>query len=225
MERGTPYTIALLTPFLEDLEIHFGAGGPATICNKLYQEYEGHDPECQECLKPGYQGKGLNRPMTVKAGIGFVFDLVDKTETSKNTGKEFTHNPLKVIEMSGGKNGVNFENIQEASLGEYLQYDPTSSDPSIWRLKLRTKEDGGGMTPPTLLASQEIKKLGKQLKLEVPQEILDRFAKMSEQEFRGLLLSAYGNCKIDYLESLGVIFPEKKESDSTASEESDELDD
>lgn len=204
MGKGEPYNIAIISPHTLNLLVHFCTGSPATLCNKMY--FEANDPEaqCDGCEQPGYQGKGTNNASFVKVMIGYVFDLVDK-ETTRN-GRTYKENPLKIIEVTGGKKQANFENINDAVNGGYLTY--SKEEPNIWRMK-RLAE--GGMAPPVILSKPELKKLQFNPNT-LPDEILDRYMAIDRAKILGQLISGYGNLRKDELESMGFEFPTKVET-------------
>lgn len=210
-EKGYPYNNAILSPHIIINSIHFQSGGPASICNKMYYGEDKFDlkgePFCEDCLKPGYQGKGKNRPTCVFCAVGFVFDLVDKEGTSSK-GSKFKENPEKIIEVSGGKGQANFDNLNQAMAADpaYLAY--TEKDKVIWRMK---RQDEGGMIPPFILSDRDVKQAKLKLEALTP-DILAKYSKMSRQEVQGLILSAYGNLRKDLLEPQGFIFPTPPEA-------------
>src|SRR5665213_3526147 len=77
MDKGYPYSVGILSEHTIDLLVHFFKGSPATLCNKMYFASDDPDSDCADCLKPGYQDKGLNRAALVRGLVGYVFDLVD----------------------------------------------------------------------------------------------------------------------------------------------------
>jgi hypothetical protein len=216
LAEETPYDVVMLSEHTFTSQVHFFKGAPAELCNLMYYDAEDEDRHCEGCEKPGYQGKGNNRPSPVMLSIGYVLNLVGATGKSKN-GKEFKHNPVKIIETTCGKKEVNFENLKEAIASDYFKWDP--KEPNVWRYKRLAV---GGIAQPSLLSTAELKKLP--VKAEVPQEILDKYSKMSKEEVIGLLISPYGNLKKAQLEDFGIIFPKSKEEAPPADNDADDLD-
>ena len=212
MDKGFPYNIAILSKYFIDLKIHFVKGKGAVLCDKMY--FEKGDPEayCEECTKPGYMGEGINYPATVRVFVGYCFDLKDQKGKTKK-GDEFTHNPLKLIEVqAGGRKCPNWEKLEEASNEDCLVFDPSEADPSVWRFK--RKEDKG-MDVPSILHPKDAKKLP--YKTEVPEEILLEWGTKTQGEILGIILSAYGNLKKELFSS-DFIFPETTKSEEDAGE-------
>ena len=215
MDKDVPYHVAFLTPYYLNLAVHYIQKAPQAICNKMYFKEGDPDAFCAECLKPGYMGEGLNRPSQVKVMIGYVFDLEGaKGRTSKGT--EFDHDPVKLIQVSSGKGEENFEKLNEAIIGGYLQFD--SNEKNIWRLKAKSS---GGMITPTMLTPLELKSNPALKKAEIPQETWNKFSKLSKGEAEGLIVNAFGNLDREFLEQLGMIFPPNGE-DFYSSRDSDE---
>lgn len=199
MDKEVPYHTAILSPFFLDLAVHYIAKSPQAICNKMYFNDNDPDAFCEECLKPGYKNKGLNRPSLVRVMLGYVFDLVGaKGVTSKGT--EFDHNPLKIIQISSGLGQENFSPLNDANVGKFLQFDP--AERNIWKLKAK---ETGGMQAPTLVSPIEFKSLPHLKKAEIPGDIWDKYSTMPKQEVEGILLSAFVNLNREYLEGLGII--------------------
>jgi hypothetical protein len=214
MDKGYPYSVAILSEHYIELLVHFFKGAPASICNKMYFAPDDPEAECLDCLKPGYQDKGFNRAGLVRCFIGYVFDLVDKKDKTKQ-GKEFTHNPLKIIEVGSGRGQVNFGQLNEAIAGKYLTYDPNSGAvPNIWRIKRKTEEEGGGMAEPAILSLPELQKLGRQFKAVVPDDVLEVWNKRAKGEVLGYMINTYSNVNKPLLESEGIIFPSKEEAEA-----------
>ena len=213
LEEGFPYNVAILSPYTLNVSMHFVKGQGAVLCDKVY------DLECERCLEPGYQGKGINYPVLAKCLIGYVFDLKDKKDKNKK-GEEFTHNPLKVIEIqAGGRSNKNWEKIEEAIDEEFLVYDQESPEPSVLRVKKNTPPDKG-LALPYFLSSREIKKLKEMVPVEVDQAILDEWGTKPEGEIYGTILQAFGNLKKS-LFSKDFVFPDKEEVKPDAKDEDD----
>lgn len=212
-EKGYPYNVAILSRFFIELQIHFQSGAPASLCNKMYFGDGEFDlqgvPVCEDCEKPGYQGKGKNNPTFVFCCLAHVFDLVDKDGTSSK-GTKFKENPFKIIEVSGGKGQVNFDNLRQAAASDpqYLTFNPEDPLNSVWRMK-RLEE--GGMQPPSIAPKMELQKF--KLKFEsLTADNFKKYSEMLEGQVHGLILSGYGNLRKDILEHEGFIFPTEPEA-------------
>lgn len=213
MDKGFPYNIAILSPYTLSLQVHFVKGKGGVLCDKMY--FDVNDPEsyCEECTKPGYEGKGINFPVMVKCLIGYVFDLKDKKDKNKK-GEEFTHYPLKIIEVqSGGRKKPNWERLDEAIAEEYLVFDPESEEPSVLRMKRREDK---GMDVPYFLASRDLKKLP--FELAVPEETLEEWGTKTKPEIYGTILSTYVGVQKEKFP--GIVWPKTDEKPAEAEDNS-----
>lgn len=208
-DKGYAYNIGILSKYVLPLQIHRQSAGPALLCDKMYFDDQS-EAVCEECEKPGYQGKGKNTPTFVYVMAGWVFDLVGK----KRGETDFNENPEKILEVSGGKGQINFNNFNLAMAADppYLSFNPNMPLNSIWRL-LRLEE--GGMAEPCLAPMQEVQRA--KLKFDsLKPELLDKYDSMSIEETFGLYCSGYGNVNRKYLEEReGFVFPQEEESAST----------
>jgi hypothetical protein len=188
---------------------------------------------CIHCLKPGFGGKGLDKPQETKGILGYDFTLVDVEREYEKDGekKKFKEDPIKVFEVPNKNSGEYWSVLTEAKeAGEFLfSNQAKAEDLSILRF-LRKKKQGdipnsGGLAKPEFLNRMQLRSLagGKnskdsQFKLEVPVEVLEKWNNKSRGEMYGVILSAYGGVKERraYLEAGGVIFPD---TDKTPEEE------
>jgi hypothetical protein len=202
MEKGFPYNVAILSEHTLDLSIHFVKGQGAVLCDKMYFDQGDPEASCEECLKPGYMGEGINYPILVKCMVGYCFDLKDKKDKNKK-GEEFTHHPLKIIEVqAGGRKLPNWEKLDEAAREDYLVFNPNAKYLSIWKLK--RKEDKG-MVVPDVLDPRELEKLPYATTVE--QSMLDDWKAKTKGEVWGCILQSYGNLKREEFPS-EIVFPE-----------------
>lgn len=195
-------------PLLVSFNVHFVAGGPSALCDKMYSDNIG----CVECEKTNKFG-GQNYPTKVLCFIGYVYDLVGKTRKSSRTGREFEENPVKVIEIPGGKEKVNWTPFKmHHSDGDFMD--------SIWRV---TRQDAGIFYSATITE----KKLGQQYDPEVPSDILEEYSSKTDAQAVSLCLSAYGNVKWNHpdLVNDGILPPAPLAEDTLNKNSSEALDD
>ena len=184
-----------------DLHIHYVKGmAKAPLCNLLYFDDDDENAYCEYCQMDTRFGK--NRPVRVKTYLSFIFELLGKKGTSKDGEKEFDINPVKLVEVSAGKQNCNFMELDDAVNNDLLSvYD---DEGSIWKI---TKQKKGISVP----IPADLRKLGKQFDPKVPKEILDKYNpdNFKAGELMGLILSQYSNIKKDHpmFEEIGVIWP------------------
>lgn len=181
---------------------HFCLGKASILCEKSYSDSNG---QCTECEKTNSFGQA-NYPTTTLTFPAYVLDLKGQTYTSKKTGKESPENPEKIIEIPSGKKQVNWDILQEAF------YDGDFMD-TIWKVK----KIEGGFT----IQKADIKKLGNQLDISVPQEILDKYSNLTMGQRIGISLSIYSgvNWKHTDLTSEGIVPPFTLPGDSDTDDE------
>lgn len=203
-----------LTGGFDVLAIHFMEGKPSEICEGMY-------PDCTGCLRCGETNKfgNLNTPSFVICFLGYVFDHVGKVRVSKKTGKEYPENPVKIIEIPSGTggpdNGINLETIRK------MQDAGIFAD-RIWQIK---RNELKGMNPPQVI---DPALLGNQIKQGIPTDIKMKWEATEPGLKKGIILSAYGNYKVDHsvFKELGIIVPTSltETPEKAPADASDELD-
>lgn len=202
-----------------NIHVHYIKGQPKPpLCNLIYFDDDDPSAYCDFCqLDSSYGGK--NKPVKVKVFLSFIYELLGKMKPSKDGTTEYKVNPVKLVEISCGKQNINFLELEDAvTKGKLLSiYDDPAN---IWKV---SKLDKGISQPITA----DLRKLGKQFDTAVPQEILDQYSKENfpSGELKGLIISSYGNVKKDHpmFEEIGVIWP--KEEEPKAPEEAEEVSD
>lgn len=202
MNKNIPYHVKWLGDLNSSLplKVHF----PNIICNKMYSD----SMSCEECEKVvAYMGQEkLNTPKTVWAILGYVYDLVGTKFTSKKTGNEYDVSPVAVIEISSGKKGINFENLEQYHNSGLFMDD-------VWVVK----RGEGGIDKPCVA---DVRLLGKQFNDKIPEDVLTKYLKMPPGEMRGLIFSCYTNTKWNHpdIKEAGIIAPSTV-SNSTGDED------
>ena len=203
------HIIPLICPFelTEDNQLiryqfktHFRKGEAAYLCDKSYSDGQ----YCAECEKTSSFG-GQNFPTTTLTFPAYVLDLKGETYTSKS-GSTGPENPEKLIEIPSGKKQLNWDLFQETFYEDEFMS-------TIWKIK---KTDGG-----LSIQKADIKKLGNQLDLDVPQEVLDKYNGLTRGQKLGICLSVYQNVKWDHPDLIadGIVSP----YESSKSEDSDQF--
>jgi hypothetical protein len=182
------------------LKVHVIMGtGTSALCDKMYSDSMGI---CTRCEEPSpFGGENGNFASKVLVFPGYVLDHVDKERVSKK-GTPYKENPIKVIEVPGGKEQFNWRKFDKSYKedGDFLD--------KIWTL---TKVKGG-LDVDTIPWS----KLGNQVK-EVPAAIKNRFNSMSPSEIIAFCLSAYTNVKWDHPDFVkdGIVMPEHLKNETS----------
>ena len=201
LKDKVPYRLSFLHPYelCEDLLVHQNTEAPwVHICEKMYYPPdEQASVNCDECNQPPRFGdkSKKNNPKKRRAFLAYVYDLIgqqvldkDKKPKVNKDGEPIIDDPLKVVEISQGKDEVNFEILK-------LQSDKGFFQSKVWTLQ---KMGDAGLLPPTACKPGEYED---EFDARIPDEIAKKFGVSITDSndvkdlLRVRLLSGYGNVK------------------------------
>jgi hypothetical protein len=227
MEKGIyevnkPEHIMFLTDFNKTLpvKIHFFTSQGDKICRKTALIGE---EDCKWCKEPDFFDK--EKTNEAKSSVAFAvynfncvgrkIDLMDKKTKKPKLGKDgnpivYDSKPIQCLVIKRGPNDQNLARIKE-------YHDAGEMTNGLFELRRAPKEAKKALVPE--VADRPFVEKTFKKKLQVPQEIVDRYSEYPTEMVRGLLANTFGVYDDDATEKLYTltIKPEPLESTDSGS--------